>query len=167
MRSLILIILMSVLHTVVAQDTLIQYFDLRWNRVQKQNASFYRKAFKNDKKTWTVIDYYIDGQLQMSGTYKSGKFKKKEGYFVYFFKNGQKSSEGEYNNDHNIGHWTRWHDTGELKMTRYVSILRGINVGGKRKILIADLKKLYVDLGFSNVTTYIHSGNVIFELAQQ
>ncbi len=116
MRSLILIILMSVLHTVVAQDTLIQYFDLRWNRVQKQNASFYRKAFKNDKKTWTVIDYYIDGQLQMSGTFKSGKFKKKEGHFVYFFKNGLKRSEGEYNNDHNIGHWTRWHDTGELKM---------------------------------------------------
>ena len=49
-------------------------------------------------------------------------------------------------------------------MTRYISILRGINVGGKRKILMADLKKLYVDLGFSNVTTYIQSGNVIFEV---
>ena len=48
-------------------------------------------------------------------------------------------------------------------MTRYISILRGINVGGRRKILMADLKLLYKGLGFSNVTTYIQSGNVAFD----
>lgn len=47
-------------------------------------------------------------------------------------------------------------------MTKYISILRGINVGGKRKILMADLKELYKSLGFENVITYIQSGNVIF-----
>ena len=41
--------------------------------------------------------------------------------------------------------------------------MRGINVGGKRKILMSDLKMLYKELGFSNITTYIQSGNVIFE----
>jgi len=48
-------------------------------------------------------------------------------------------------------------------MSTYVSILRGINVGGKRKMLMADLKSLYETLGFSNVQTYIQSGNVIFD----
>ena len=48
-------------------------------------------------------------------------------------------------------------------MTKYISILRGINVGGKRKILMADLRELYQFLGFENVITYIQSGNVIFE----
>ncbi len=48
-------------------------------------------------------------------------------------------------------------------MTKYISILRGINVGGKRKVLMSDLKALYKNLGFSNVITYIQSGNVIFE----
>lgn len=48
-------------------------------------------------------------------------------------------------------------------MAKYISILRGINVGGKRKILMADLRALYKKLGFTNVTTYIQSGNVIFE----
>lgn len=48
-------------------------------------------------------------------------------------------------------------------MARYISILRGINVGGNRKILMADLKNLYEKLEFSNVQTYIQSGNVIFE----
>jgi len=48
-------------------------------------------------------------------------------------------------------------------MTKYVSILRGINVGGNRKILMADLKNLFEKLELSNMQTYIQSGNVIFE----
>ena len=45
----------------------------------------------------------------------------------------------------------------------YISILRGINVGGQKKIRMADLKSLYESLGFENVVTYIQSGNVIFD----
>jgi uncharacterized protein (DUF1697 family) len=48
-------------------------------------------------------------------------------------------------------------------MTTYVSILRGINVGGAKKILMSDLKHIYEELGFIKVTTYIQSGNVIFQ----
>lgn len=48
-------------------------------------------------------------------------------------------------------------------MNKKIAILRGINVGGKRKILMADLRQLFQDLGFENVVTYIQSGNVIFE----
>ncbi len=47
-------------------------------------------------------------------------------------------------------------------MEKHIAILRGINVGGKRKILMADLKALFRDLGFSDVETYIQSGNVLF-----
>ena len=47
-------------------------------------------------------------------------------------------------------------------MKTYISILRGINVGGKKKIIMAELAKLYEELKFLNVTTYIQSGNVIF-----
>jgi uncharacterized protein (DUF1697 family) len=46
---------------------------------------------------------------------------------------------------------------------RYISILRGINVGGNRKIPMADLKSLFGKIGFANVQTYIQSGNVIFD----
>ncbi len=48
-------------------------------------------------------------------------------------------------------------------MQTYISLLRGINVSGQKKILMADLKTLYKELGFSNVQTYIQSGNVVFE----
>jgi uncharacterized protein (DUF1697 family) len=46
---------------------------------------------------------------------------------------------------------------------RYVSILRGINVSGQKKIKMDDLKSLYELLDFQNVVTYIQSGNVIFD----
>ena len=48
---------------------------------------------------------------------------------------------------------------------KYISILRGINVSGQKKIKMADLKSLYELLGFQNVVTYIQSGNVIFDAA--
>ena len=44
----------------------------------------------------------------------------------------------------------------------YISLLRGINVSGQKKIKMADLKSLYESLGFQEVTTYIQSGNVVF-----
>lgn len=46
---------------------------------------------------------------------------------------------------------------------KYISILRGINVSGQKKIKMADLKTLYESIGFNNVVTYIQSGNVIFD----
>ena len=51
-------------------------------------------------------------------------------------------------------------------MTKYISILRGINVGTGRKVPMADLKKLCESLGLKNMQTYIQSGNLVFELPQ-
>lgn len=48
-------------------------------------------------------------------------------------------------------------------MTIYISLLRGINVSGQKKIKMADLKALYEALDLENVKTYIQSGNVVFE----
>ena len=45
-------------------------------------------------------------------------------------------------------------------MTTYISILRGINVSGQKLIKMDTLRKLYENLGFHNVTTYVQSGNV-------
>lgn len=52
-------------------------------------------------------------------------------------------------------------------MSRYIAILRGINVGGKRKILMKDLKEIFSELGFSNIQTYVQSGNVVFDTEKE
>lgn len=45
----------------------------------------------------------------------------------------------------------------------YVALLRGINVGGNSKVEMPKLKLAFEALGFDNVSTYINSGNVIFQ----
>lgn len=47
-------------------------------------------------------------------------------------------------------------------MSTYVALLRGINVGGKNRIKMADLQACFAALGLADVRTYIQSGNVIF-----
>jgi uncharacterized protein (DUF1697 family) len=48
-------------------------------------------------------------------------------------------------------------------MTRYVALLRGINVGGKNLIRMPALKATFEANGFENVSTYVQSGNVLFD----
>lgn len=52
-------------------------------------------------------------------------------------------------------------------MARYLALLRGINVGGNRIIKMADLKQMFEDMKFKNVSTYIQSGNVLFDTKEQ
>ena len=47
-------------------------------------------------------------------------------------------------------------------MTVYVALLRGINVGGNRKIPMAELRRIVAEAGGVDVQTYIQSGNVVF-----
>jgi uncharacterized protein (DUF1697 family) len=46
---------------------------------------------------------------------------------------------------------------------QYVALLRGINVGKSVQVPMKDLKSLFEKLGFTEVSTYLNSGNVIFK----
>ncbi len=48
-------------------------------------------------------------------------------------------------------------------MPVYISLLRGINVGGNKKIKMAELTMLYESMGFTSVHTLLQSGNIVFE----
>jgi uncharacterized protein (DUF1697 family) len=47
-------------------------------------------------------------------------------------------------------------------MASHVALLRGINVGGRNKVPMAELREVVTSLGHTGVTTYIQSGNVMF-----
>lgn len=47
-------------------------------------------------------------------------------------------------------------------MRRYIAFLRGININGKNKVPMVELKKEFEKLGFGEVKTYLNSGNVSF-----
>ena len=52
-------------------------------------------------------------------------------------------------------------------MKTFISMLRGINVGGQKKITMSELKSVYESLNLENVTTYVQSGNVVFDSSEQ
>ncbi|MCT2584250.1 DUF1697 domain-containing protein [Actinophytocola gossypii] len=47
-------------------------------------------------------------------------------------------------------------------MTTYVALLRGINLGAKRRVAMADLRAWLADLGYTDVRTLLQSGNAVF-----
>ena len=50
-----------------------------------------------------------------------------------------------------------------VRTTQYVALLRGINVGGRNLVAMADLREAFEADGYQAVSTYIQSGNVLFE----
>jgi len=51
-------------------------------------------------------------------------------------------------------------------MTKYVALLRGINVGGHNKLKMAELRDALQPLGLQYIRTYIQSGNILFESSE-
>jgi len=47
-------------------------------------------------------------------------------------------------------------------VSTYVALLRGVNVGGRNKLAMADLRAVVTSLGHTDVATYVQSGNVVF-----
>jgi uncharacterized protein (DUF1697 family) len=58
---------------------------------------------------------------------------------------------------------TSW--SAQANMKTFIGLLRGINVGGHNKIPMSELRLLCAELGWSNVQTYIQSGNIVFSAA--
>ena len=50
----------------------------------------------------------------------------------------------------------------DVGMATHIALLRGINVGGRNKVAMADLRDVVAGLGHTDVSTYIQSGNVVF-----
>ncbi|MCR5794935.1 MAG: DUF1697 domain-containing protein [Solobacterium sp.] len=48
-------------------------------------------------------------------------------------------------------------------MKRYIAFLRGVNISGKNRVSMPDLKQAMLEAGFSDVSTYLNSGNIVFK----
>lgn len=54
-------------------------------------------------------------------------------------------------------------NSGRNDLRAFVALLRGINVGGNKKVPMADLKKTFEKMGFKNIRTILNTGNVLFD----
>jgi len=118
MRLILLkfVFVLSSFNYVLAQDTITIYYNDNWKEISDKNqASYYRKAFLDSNKVWTVHDYFMSNKIQMIGAFKSKKFKIKQGHFIYFYENGRKESEGDCVDNKDEGFWTNWYENGQKK----------------------------------------------------
>jgi uncharacterized protein (DUF1697 family) len=54
-----------------------------------------------------------------------------------------------------------------VPVTTYIALLRGVNVGGRSKLAMADLRRVLESIGYADVRTYLQSGNAVFSSARK
>lgn len=114
-RLLFLLFAFITVQTISAQKKI--FFNQQWEKTKEKNAVYYRIVNAVDNQ-FKVEDYFKESnQLQMSGTYTSNKLlnNSREGIFIYYFSNGNKSSEGTYKKGKRVGVWKSWFKNGQLK----------------------------------------------------
>jgi len=118
----LLIIFITISHLAKSQDTIVTYMDNHWKPTNIENAQYIRKAFKNKDKKWEVNDYYMNGNLQMTGFYKTSKLKKEEGNFQYYYKEGGVKNEGNYHKGKYVGEWRWYRPNGSLASKEFYKL---------------------------------------------
>jgi TonB family protein len=115
MRPLFFILLLLPTLACLAQDTTTTWFNSKWEPTEKANATYYGQSWKDAEGLFQQRDYFADGRPQMSGSFLQPSQTIKTGRFVYYYTNGQTSSEGNYANNLREGMWQEWHSNGQLK----------------------------------------------------
>lgn len=97
------------------------YFDKNWNQCISEEAVFFRTIkFDTEKDIQLIVnDYYKSGSLQMKGMYKSINPDYKMGKFEYYYENGQKQIQCNYENNLLEGNYLEWHPNGNLKIQKF------------------------------------------------
>ena len=94
------------------------YFDQNWEQSIKQDARYYR-IISTDTASgnfrFQVVDYYLTGQVQMTGTYKSIRPDNRDGRFIYYYENGQRQRDCIYRENTLHGPFSEWYRSGQQK----------------------------------------------------
>jgi antitoxin component YwqK of YwqJK toxin-antitoxin module len=117
MRRLVVVIVQILCFmSLYSQDTLSVFYNKDWKEVKtREEAAYYRIAFQNKDDLWEAYDYFMSGKLQMIGAYSDKKMTIKEGNYVFFYENGNKSEESNYKNGKLDGILTTFFDNGKVK----------------------------------------------------
>ena len=98
------------------KDTI--FFDENWSICEQPIAEYYRVCTLNkDKEIYykgPVTDYYINGDVEMTGTYSNDGYK--NGEFIFYANNGLVLKKGKFENDEMKGDWYFYNELGSLRM---------------------------------------------------
>ena len=96
------------------------YFDNDWEQCAEPEASYYRIISASDSGAFLlhVADFYLSGQVQMNGSYRSIRPDNKIGVFTYYYENGQVQAREEYDNNTLDGPYEEWYKDGTRKSSQ-------------------------------------------------
>ena len=112
-RKLMTGLLILINYSLQAQDTL--YFNDHWDVCKKKQATYYRVRQQLDAGGYLASDYFLDGTLQMQGTFAADDMR--EGLFTYYYKNGNKDASGYYLHNFKEGDWIQYYENGQIHST--------------------------------------------------
>lgn len=98
-----------------SQEKVFLYLNSNWEVTTKNKGCYYRNVeydFDEFKLNGKVSDHDSLNTLLMEGNYSQGK---KDGDFIFYYKNGRIKSKGKYNNNERIGRWEYYYSNGKLK----------------------------------------------------
>ncbi|PLX04007.1 MAG: hypothetical protein C0595_04935 [Marinilabiliales bacterium] len=113
-------ILLTFMLTIVSvlsysQDTISIYYNSHWQRVYNKAEANFRRNYIKEGKLWHAFDYNKSGQLLKEGRYKSRKFEKQIGDFVYYHVNGQLRKKESFDDKGNLsGSFVEYYSDGSL-----------------------------------------------------
>lgn len=117
--SVVILCLICLFNQSKAQDTILTYLDDNWESATENDFTFYRKSVELSKSKWLVLDYYKQGNLQMSGFYTDSSISIENGNFSYFYENGNLESRGQYINGKHEKEWTYWWSNGDINKSGF------------------------------------------------
>lgn len=97
------------------QDFNTVFFNSEWEMTSQKSAVFFRKSGFNDSfltYDGKITDYYINGNLEMTGQYQNGL---KEGEFIYYDQNHNVILNSSYEQNKRSGTWTEYYSNGIIK----------------------------------------------------
>ncbi|MBL3654528.1 rhomboid family intramembrane serine protease [Fulvivirga sediminis] len=130
-----------------------QYYDSNWHETMAMNASYYRLGYQDSLGKWNgpVRDYFLDGGIQMKGSYKNDL---KKGVFLYYTKDSTYSAAGRYDNEERIGKWEEFHKNGKMaEEIRYSDRAYLINAWDEKQ------NPQVID-GFGNIITHYENEKI-------
>jgi len=128
---ILLVPLATELYPQIVTDTM--YFNRTWEQTGSENARYYRiiKMDTSGQFLFYVTDYFLSGQEQMTGTYRSIRPDFREGTFTWYHENGTKQQSCEYKNNMLHGSYLEWFENGQIQTRQTFN--KGIPDGPHKK----------------------------------
>jgi len=151
------------IYSQLIRDTV--FYDKNWQQSDPENAGYYRivSSDTSGKFQYLVKDYYISGQLQMTGTYKSISPDYKTGIFKYWYENGQQKLICSYVNNKLDGEYLEYYNNGKPKNKKFYKngLLNGTEKSWSSKGFLAKVVEYKDGVKHGKFMTYYDNGQLI------